>query len=67
MCKKKYHVKYHLLMLNPFQKAIIAIEDNISRAQLIACLEKRLKAYFNDYKTRYPRSMFSINFKIVKK
>lgn len=63
----RYQVKYHLLMLKPFQKALIGIEDNVSRAKLIKCLGKRLEAYFNDCKTHYPRSTFLINFEIVKK
>jgi len=67
MCGNRYQVKYYLLMLNPFQKALIGIEDNISRANLIICLEKRLEAYFYDYKTHYPKSTFFINFEIVKK
>jgi len=67
MCENIYQVKYHLLILNPFQKALIGIEDNVSRDKLIKRLEKRLEAYFNDCKKHYPKSTFFINFEIVKK
>lgn len=68
MCnEERYQVKYHLLMLNPFQKALIGIEDNVSHEKLVKCLEKRLEAYFNDCKSHYPTSTFFINFEIVKK
>ena len=63
----RYQVKYHLLMLNHSQKALIGIEDNVSLDKLIKCLEKRLEAYFNDCKKHYPKSTFFINFEIVKK
>ena len=62
-----YQVKYHLLMLKPFQKALIGIEENVSYDKLVKCLEKRVMAFFNDCKTHYPRSTFFINFEIVKK
>ena len=68
MCdEERYQVKYHLLILNPFQKALIGVEDNVSHDKLIKCLEKRLEAYFNDCKTHYPKSTVLINFEIVKK
>ena len=67
MCESIYQVKYHLLMLKPFQKALIGIEDNVSHDKLIKCLEKRVKAYFNDCKSHYPKSTFFINFEIEKK
>ena len=65
--EERYQVKYHLLMLNPFQKALIGIEDNLSHDKLLNCLEKRLEAYFYDCKTHYPKSTFFINFEIIKK
>ena len=65
--ENRYQVKYHLLMLNPFQRALIGIEDNVSHDKLIKCLEKRLEAYFNDCKRHYPKSTFFINFEIAKK
>ena len=62
-----YQVKYYLLMLNPFQKALIGIEGNLSHDKLLKCLGKRLEAYFYDCKARYPKSTFFVNFEIVKK
>jgi len=68
MCdEERYQVKYFLLILNPLQRALIGVEDNVSHDKLITCLEKRLEAYFYDCKTHYPKSTFFINFEIVKK
>jgi hypothetical protein len=65
--EKTYQVKYYLLMLNPLQKALIGIEDNLTHDKLIKCLENRLEAYFYDCKAHYPKSTFFINFQIIKK
>lgn len=63
----RYQVKYYLLMLEPFQKGLIAIEDNVSYDKLERDLEKYLEYYFNDCRKHYPRSTFLIIFEIVEK